>query len=151
MLTFYRTGRVYHGLGNVLCSLEKYDEGEQYHRKAVAQWQSTIGENHHKTADGYIRVARHCMRRMDQLDEAASLIEKALSIYQRRPEVYKPQIARTLFTKAQLLMANGAEQESVVVLKQAAALRNQLSWTSNKTEREVRESDFDELVILWSR
>ncbi len=59
------TGRFHHALGNV-----KLDEGlpvqsEKYHKNALMQYQSSIGEYHHKTADVCHRVAQHCLWRED--------------------------------------------------------------------------------------
>ncbi|KAK0102667.1 hypothetical protein ONS95_006270 [Cadophora gregata] len=58
----FRTGRLLHGLGNVRFSQGLIEESENYHRRALAQYQSTIGNNHHRTADVCHRVAQHCLR-----------------------------------------------------------------------------------------
>jgi hypothetical protein len=57
------TGRLLHAMGNVKFSLGRLDESEHYHRKALAHYQSTIGNDHHRTADVCHRVAQHCSRR----------------------------------------------------------------------------------------
>lgn len=61
-----RTGRVQHGLGNVRFDQGRIQESEDLHRKALAHYQRTIGNNHHKTADLCHRVAQHCMRREER-------------------------------------------------------------------------------------
>lgn len=65
MLIPQRTGRILKGLGNVTYSQGRLAESEEYDKKALAQWQGSIGNNHHKTADGCIGVAKHCIRRQD--------------------------------------------------------------------------------------
>ena len=50
-------------MGNVKFSQGLLDESEHYHRKALAHYQSTIGNDHHRTADVCHRVAQHCIRR----------------------------------------------------------------------------------------
>lgn len=64
----HRTGRVWHGLGNVRHDQGHFQESEALHRKALAHYQHVIGNANHKTADLMYRVAHHCLRR--QISEA---------------------------------------------------------------------------------
>lgn len=62
-LTSHRTGRVLHGLGNIQYDRGNVTESEQYHERALAHYQRTIGNGHHKTADLFHKMAQHCLRR----------------------------------------------------------------------------------------
>lgn len=60
-----RTGRVWHGLGNVRYDQGDFQESEALHKKSLAHYQHIIGNTNHKTADLMYRVAHHCLRRQD--------------------------------------------------------------------------------------
>src|SRR5436190_18662732 len=57
-----RTGRFLYALGNVKASQGLFDESFSYHQRALLQYKSTIGKNHHRTGDAYIKVADHFSR-----------------------------------------------------------------------------------------
>jgi tetratricopeptide (TPR) repeat protein len=57
-----RTGRVLHALGNVRASQGRLKESYDFHQRALLQYRSTIGDNHHRTADVCYKVAEHYMR-----------------------------------------------------------------------------------------
>ena len=56
------TGRLLHALGNVRKSQGLLDESAALHRRALQQYLSTIGKNHHRTGDVHVKVAEHCIR-----------------------------------------------------------------------------------------
>ena len=56
------TGRFLHALGNVYTAQGDVRQGFDYHRKALKQYKSTIGNNHHRTGDANISVADHLLR-----------------------------------------------------------------------------------------
>ena len=58
-----RTGRVLFALGNVKASKGLQAESFDLHYRALAQFQATIGKNHHRTADVCVRVAQHWIAR----------------------------------------------------------------------------------------
>lgn len=52
-------------MGNVKVSEgdeDSLDQGFTYHERALAQYEATIGDHHHRTADVRCRVAEHHIR-----------------------------------------------------------------------------------------
>ncbi|KAJ3541339.1 hypothetical protein NM208_g4656 [Fusarium decemcellulare] len=76
----FRTGRFLHALGNVRFSQGKIEESEDFHRKALKQYQSTIRNHHHRTADVCHKLAQHCLRG-ELFDEGMEFIEQALKVW----------------------------------------------------------------------
>lgn len=68
-LTDNRTGRVLHALGNVRASQGRLKESYDFHQRALMQYRSTIGDNHHRTADVCYKVAEHYIR-FEKLEDA---------------------------------------------------------------------------------
>ena len=61
----FRTGRLLHVMGNVRASQGQLGESFEFHHRALVQYRSSIGNNHHRTADlcckvaeGYIRLGQ---------------------------------------------------------------------------------------------
>ncbi|KAF2232579.1 tetratricopeptide repeat domain-containing protein [Viridothelium virens] len=146
----YRTGRVYHGLGNIRYDQGRFEESEEWHEKALSHYQVTLGKNHHKTADLCHRVAQHWIRR-DELEAARTLVDQALKVWRLRESVYTPEIARTTFLKAKIMMKQGDEFTATNLFKDAKSLRSRISGASEKADADLRESDFDTLVTFFSR
>ncbi|KAI0436327.1 hypothetical protein F4803DRAFT_542680 [Xylaria telfairii] len=146
----YRTGRVYHGLGNICFDQGHFEESETWHQRALSQYQSTLGNNHHKTADLCHRVAKHCLRR-GEVDNARTLLDQALQIYRVREAVYQPELARTTFLKAKLELQCGHEPEAKKLFEHARDMREKLSSVPPKPDASLRELDFDEAVTFFSR
>lgn len=63
------TGRFLHALGNIKAELGKKEESFMFHRKALLHYKSTLGNNHHRTADVCVKVAEHSIR-LKQKDTA---------------------------------------------------------------------------------
>jgi hypothetical protein len=59
------TGRFLHALANVKKSQGYMDESHELHKRALSQYLSTIGRNHHRTGDVHVKVAEHCLRAGD--------------------------------------------------------------------------------------
>lgn len=55
-------GRYLHALGNVMSTVGDQDKSLSYHREALQHYKSTLGNNHHRTADLYVKVAEHSVR-----------------------------------------------------------------------------------------
>ncbi|KAH1845095.1 hypothetical protein KXX43_006719 [Aspergillus fumigatus] len=146
----YRTGRVYHGLGNICYDRGQFEESEDWHQRALSQYQSTLGNSHHKTADLCYRVAQHCLRR-GEMEHARTLIDQALKTYSLRESVYLPELARTTFLKAQLAMISGEVSEATDLFKKAKDMRCRIPHAPHKPDASLRESDFDRLVTFFSR
>lgn len=54
-----RTGRFLHALGNVKAAQGLHTQSFAYHNRALLQYLSTIGKNHHRTGDIYVKMAEH--------------------------------------------------------------------------------------------
>lgn len=63
---------------------------------------------------------------------------------------YRPEIARTTFLKAKVVMALDREMEAAALYHKALASRKRLTIQPQKHEQ-LGEADFDELVTFWSR
>jgi len=147
----YRTGRIYHGLGNVRYDQGLLEESEQLHRRALKHYQTTLGNTNHKTADLCHRVAQHCLRNND-LENARILIDQALKVWRLKGEsIFNPEIARTTFLKAKLAMQCGNELEATMLFKKAKKLRSSIPGAPKKADSNLREGDFDELLVFYDR
>lgn len=146
----YRTGRVYHGLGNIAFDQCRFEDSEKWHQRALFQYQETLGNNHHKTADLCHRVAKHCMRN-DNTEHARTLINQALKVYSLRKTVYLPELARTTFLRARLEMQLENGDEATSAFKRAKAMRARIHSVPHKPDIALREADFDNLVTFFSR
>lgn len=51
-----------------MASQSKLDESFKYHRRALSQYENTIGRNHHRTGDVHVKVAEHLLR-LKQYDD----------------------------------------------------------------------------------
>ncbi|KAK5451987.1 hypothetical protein LTS15_007710 [Exophiala xenobiotica] len=146
----FRTGRLLHAMGNVKENQGLLDESEMFHRKALTQYQSTIGDDHHRTSDVRHRIARHCLRK-GELKQARKLIDQALKVWNAEKSIYRNEIARTTFLKACLLSEMNVKQAAQEALDKATDLYAQLRPKSSKSSAALGESDYDQLVCFWSR
>ncbi|KAI9794810.1 MAG: hypothetical protein M1816_002938 [Peltula sp. TS41687] len=146
----FRCGRLLYALGNVKFSEGAIEESEAYHQKALKSFQSTIGVNHHRTADVCHKVAQHLLRRGDSRN-ALILIDQALKVWGADRTIYKPEIARSSFLKAKILYHLGEEKKASELLKEASTARRELKRSSKKQDGDLIEEDFDELVTFWSK
>lgn len=55
-------GRYLHALGNVMSTAGNQDKSLSYHREALQHHKATLGNNHHRTTDLYVKVADHSIR-----------------------------------------------------------------------------------------
>lgn len=168
------TGRYLHALGNVAASEGLLEESQDYHQRALLHHKYTLGSNHHRTADTFIKVAEHHLRRGDEI--ALPLIEAALKIYDSSNEsTYKPEKARALYKRHHLLLAADDKEaafkqldecfklyrivfdEEAANLAEARRLGPFLSENAGKnlvkkqTSSELQAGDLDYLVAFWSR
>lgn len=139
-----------HALGNVRYSQGRIDESAEFHNKALQQYQSTIRNHHHRTADVCHKVAQHCIRN-GRLSEAIEFIDQALKVWSADAEKYRPETARTSFLKAKVLSLLGQEAEARDLFHSAATLRSKVAKVPEKPVEDLTENDFDELVTFWSR
>ncbi|KAM3423793.1 hypothetical protein BST61_g1197 [Cercospora zeina] len=146
----FETGRFLHALGNVQFDRRQRLESESYHRRALQQYQSTIGLKHHRTADVCHKVAQHCVRREDHTS-ARKLLNEALSVWETHPESYRCEIARSTFLLSKSYFATDDEGPAVKFFQRAVELRRQVEHATAKPDSELREADFDALVTFWSK
>ncbi|XDG08250.1 hypothetical protein ABKA04_007865 [Annulohypoxylon sp. FPYF3050] len=146
----FRTGRFLHALGNVRFSQGKIEESENFHSRALKQYQSTIRNRHHRTADVCHNMAQHCLRKK-LFDQAIEFINQALKVWGVDPDKYAPEIARTSYLKAKVLYSSGQEDEGTRLFRTAASMRRKLTGDSSQGDRDLNEEDFDKLVTFWSR
>lgn len=66
-------------------------------------------------------------------------------------DVYKPELARTTFLKARVLLQSGNTSEANVVFKVAGRLRGKLVRDDRTNIADLTMQDFDSLVTFWSR
>ncbi|KAI9689075.1 MAG: hypothetical protein M1822_000812 [Bathelium mastoideum] len=143
------TGRFLFGLGNVKASQGKLDESFVYHQRALRQFLSTIGKNHHRTGDVHVRMADHHAR-LEQFGVARDHIDEALRIFQDRV-VYQPEKARALFRKSEILRGQGHLQEAHESQKESLRLYHDILSAAPKTSEGLSHADYDDLVAFWSR
>ncbi|PPJ52979.1 hypothetical protein CBER1_10953 [Cercospora berteroae] len=141
------TGRLLHALGNIYLDLDETERSLSYHMRAMMHYKETVGPTHHRTADMCFKVAQHKYR-TDHLDEAKKYLEDAHKIYQTQKQHYKAERARVLHWKAKLVPAGEDQSAKLIIaadlLKSAQDERGVKGTTSD-------ESDFDEMVVFWSR
>lgn len=77
------------------------------------------------------------------------MVDQALEIFSC--SYYRPELARTTFKKSQLLHIMGEEEEAALALNRATELRRTLVPGDERSCSELRDEDFDTLVIFWSR
>ncbi|KAH7047476.1 NB-ARC and TPR domain protein [Macrophomina phaseolina] len=146
------TGRFLHALGNLNASMMEREESLAYHRKALLHYKSTLGNNHHRTADVCVKVAEHHMR-LKQDDTALALLDHALTAYSNR-ETYVPEKARALFKRSGILRAMRKADEAEETLKEAAELYNEAATANGQKKKkaeDLTDEDFTALVAFWSR
>ncbi|KAJ5769426.1 hypothetical protein N7520_003985 [Penicillium odoratum] len=145
----FRTGRFLHALGNVRFSQGRIKESEDFHRRALQQYQSTIRNRHHRTADVCHKMAQHCLRN-GFFEDAIVFIDQALKNWSVDSETYAREIARTSYLKAKVLSEAGQEDEATKLLQKAAFIRHKITGVE-RDGKDLQEEDFDELVTFWSR
>ncbi|KAF2727240.1 hypothetical protein EJ04DRAFT_517393 [Polyplosphaeria fusca] len=149
----FRAGRLLYALGNVHFTLDHVQESEKFHQRALLQFQSTIGNTYHRTADVCHKLAQHCLRRgdTDSLNKARKLIDQALTTWQADPYGFANEIARTTFLKSRVLEALGEVGAAVALREDAAKKRRVLRPATKEAVLELREEHFNDLVTFWSR
>ena len=163
-----RTGRFLHALGNVKATQGLRKESLAYHSRALSQYLSTIGKNHHRTGDIYVKVAEH--HRFLRQPEIAlyvhltncdcSLViinhflrrylDLALGIFAPRTNL-KPEKARALYKRSLVLEDLNRLDDSTFDRKESARLYHDIVKGSKRRSQPLEEKDFDQIVAFWSR
>lgn len=79
-----------------------------------------------------------------------ALIDQALKVFSGRPR-YKQEYARALYKAGQLSQAVGNSARATLEFEEAYRLRQGLVRDDQRGIEELQESDFDDLVVFWSR
>ncbi|PIA96290.1 hypothetical protein CB0940_10839 [Cercospora beticola] len=141
------TGRLLHALGNIYLALDETERSLSYHMRAMIHYKETVGPTHHRTADMCFKVAQHKYR-TGHLDEAKKYLEDAHKIYQTQKQHYKAERARVLHWKAKLVPVG---EDQSVKLRIAADLLKSAQDQRGVKGTTADDSDFDEMVVFWSR
>lgn len=78
------------------------------------------------------------------------MINSALQTWSYDPEVYRPELARTTFLKAQLLETIGKTQKANVAYRVAGRLRAEIVPDDKRAVRTLSMKDFDDIVPFWT-
>ena len=163
-----RTGRFLHALGNVKATQGVREESLAYHSRALSQYLSTIGKNHHRTGDIYVKVAEHyrLLRQPEtalyvQLTNCDSFpviinhivrryLNLALGIFAPRTNL-KPEKARALYKRSLVLEDLNRLDDSTFDRKESARLYHDIVEGPKRRSQPLEEKDFDQIVAFWSR
>lgn len=143
-------------------------ESFSYHQRALRQYESTIGKNHHRTGDVHVKVAEHYAR-LGRFNQAKCVqfhtmssapefpltcfrthFDEALRIFSDRA-IYKPEKARANFKKSMLLEANQKIAEAKAARDESFNAYREIMRSQAQAAEYLTEDDFDDLVAFWSR
>ncbi|ERF72851.1 hypothetical protein EPUS_04286 [Endocarpon pusillum Z07020] len=170
------TGRFLHALGNVKASQKAMNDSLAYHHKALLHYKSTLGNNHHRTADTFVKVAEHHMR-LRQNETAMALLDHALQAYSSSSSshAYLPEKARASFKRSCTLRSLGRIDEADAELQISFEDYKKLlgrklrrsggdDGGSNGTDiptaagvsprqrkEDLTDQDFDDMIVFWSK
>ncbi|ORX98663.1 hypothetical protein BCR34DRAFT_523570 [Clohesyomyces aquaticus] len=149
----FRAGRILYALGNVRYSQGQVQESENFHQRALLQFQSTIGNSYHRTADICHKLAEHCLRRGtgSSLEKAHKLTNQALATWQADNIGFRNEIARTTYLKSKIMEQLGEAEEANTLRADAIERWRKLRPNSSLSGAELTEREFDDLVTFWSR
>ncbi|KAJ8130476.1 hypothetical protein O1611_g3151 [Lasiodiplodia mahajangana] len=142
------TGRITYTLANLRALQGRDAEAYELHLKAHQLLVETFSEREiprskHKLAEYFMQSHRY--------KEAMGMINDALCSWGYDAEVYRPEIARTTFLKAQVLEKMGAAQEANAAYEVAGRLRMGVVPDDKRDVKSLTMKDFDAIVIFWTR
>ncbi|KAF1850931.1 uncharacterized protein K460DRAFT_24339 [Cucurbitaria berberidis CBS 394.84] len=143
------TGRFLYALGNVAASQGGWNESLAYHERALRQFLSTIGKNHHRTGDIRVKLTEHYIR-LGSLKEACVHIDEALRIFSERV-IFRPEFARAMFWKSKLLEASGDSDEARKLWGKSVQMYLEITHRVVQGNIEPSAADFDGVIAFWSR
>ncbi|KAI1126193.1 P-loop containing nucleoside triphosphate hydrolase protein [Nemania abortiva] len=147
----YKSGAYHAALGNTALSRGDFKEAQSLHEYALTQYEKTLGKHHPGTADMYHAIARY-KQRDGRLDEAISLVDQALDIWNHDAEFHIPERARSTFTKSKALRKMGGQiKEAQALSRRAATLWESFTGEPHVEDRVLDDEDFDKIVMFWSR
>ncbi|KAI0447529.1 hypothetical protein F4803DRAFT_573382 [Xylaria telfairii] len=142
------TGRLIYTLGNLRALQGKEDEAYSLHFRAhqllvETRSEREIPRSKHKLAEHFMKFHRY--------EEAIKLINDALQRLSYDAEVYRPELARTTFLKAQLLEKMGKVQKANVAYRVVGRLRAEVVPNDKRDVKSLTMKDFDDIVTYWTR
>jgi tetratricopeptide (TPR) repeat protein len=153
------SGRFYHALGNVAYDRGFMEDSLSYHHKALLHYKSTLGNNHHRTAAVFVKVAEHNIR-VNQYDTAIALLDHALKAYSMSKN-YVPEKTRASFKRSHALHSLHKTDEANKELRKCFRLYSELvaekiiltgkQRVMKKRAEDLVDRDFDDLVAFWSK
>lgn len=78
-----------------------------------------------------------------------SAIERAIQGLQRS-RFHKGEVARAMFLQARIFSESG-QGDAAATLRKSVDIRRQLTENDTRAPEVLKESDFDELVVIWRR
>jgi hypothetical protein len=78
------------------------------------------------------------------------LINQALKVFSGRPR-YRNELARSTYKAAQLSQEMGLDDKAAQEFQEAFSIRQKLVPKDKRHMEDLREADYDELVVFWSR
>ncbi|KAL8731034.1 MAG: hypothetical protein Q9166_003685 [cf. Caloplaca sp. 2 TL-2023] len=143
------TGRFLHALGNVKAAQGLRQESQKYHNRALAQYLSTIGQNHHRTGDLHVKVAEHHYQ-LQEYEEALYHLDLALKIFVPRP-LLKPEKARAKFIRSLIYKDIGRLDDAVTEAEESTRLYCEIRRVRRDDIKDLTEEDFAGMIAFWSR
>ena len=153
-------------MGNVRATQGRFEESFNFHHRALVQYRSTVGNNHHRTADlcckvaeGYIRLGQSTAAQYvhgsifdlyTKLTVHRSLLDQALQIYRSRDH-FKPELARTAHLRSKMLLLMGKETGASDAQVTALSLYPSIRPDEPRADEEISDADFDDIVCFASR
>jgi hypothetical protein len=78
------------------------------------------------------------------------MLEQANKVYSAR-KCNLNELARTTYKKSQLLAAQGNETQAHALWSDAYKMRRSILNNDKRPIEEIREEDYDKLIIFWNR
>lgn len=160
LICIHRTGKLLHVLDNVCASQGHMSDSLQFHQRALNQYRSTIGENHHRTGDLYYKVSEHYHRmgkyttaRFEHLPTTSSTLignirkhlDHAIRIYSTRSH-FTPELARAHHFLSVILDAAGVDSEASKARNEAVLLYRKSQPYGQRADQEISAQDYDRAI-----
>ncbi|KAH8821382.1 NB-ARC and TPR domain protein [Xylogone sp. PMI_703] len=145
------TGKLLLGYGNVKFSQGQLEESFSLHQRCLRQYKSTVGNNHHRTADGCVKVASHYTR-LEIFESAIALLDQAIKIYTAEGHTYFiSEHTRARRNRGLLFQKLGKLDEAKADLDIARELWRTMCPNDPRKFEDLADEDFDNRIMFWSR
>ncbi|TPX10758.1 uncharacterized protein E0L32_008327 [Thyridium curvatum] len=112
-------------------------------------YDDTLSFKHHRIGDICHRLTDDNLR-LRNLAEAQVLINQAIKVFSERPQ-YVQELARSTYKASQVSAAIGNQKKADSELRDAFQLYQQLVPGDRRGIDEIKEADYDSLVVFYSR